>query len=181
MAANSKKLSLTTIVMHWLTGVSFIGVFIVGLIMSEMDRGPSKFELMGYHKSIGVLILVVATLRILWRLKEGKLSSLGNSPVWQEKIAHAVHGILMLATLAMPVSGIVMSAAGGRSVDIFGWVIINEGEKIEWLQQIASTVHHSAVNIVVAVLVLHIAGALKHQFMDKDGTLSRMFGKKGTL
>ncbi|MFA0029962.1 cytochrome b [Vibrio breoganii] len=178
MAPNPKKLSLTTIVMHWLTGASFIGVFVVGLIMSETDRGPSKFELMGYHKSIGVLILMVATIRIAWRLKEGKLSSLSNSPVWQEKIAHAVHGILMLATIAMPISGITMSAAGGRAIDVFGWVIINEGEKIEWLQQVGSTIHHSAVNIIVAVLVLHIAGALKHQFIDKDGTISRMLGKK---
>ncbi len=177
MATNTKKLSLTTIVMHWLAGVSFIGVFIVGLIMSEMERGPSKSELMGYHKSIGVLILIVAAIRILWRLKEGKLSSLGSSPAWQEKIAHAVHGILMLATIAMPISGIIMSAAGGRSVDVFGWVIISAGEKIEWLQQLGSTVHHSAVNIIVAVLVLHVIGALKHQFMDKDGTISRMIGK----
>ncbi|MEZ9938380.1 cytochrome b, partial [Vibrio breoganii] len=73
---------------------------------------------------------------------------------------------------------ITMSAAGGRAVDVFGWVIINEGEKIEWLQQVGSTIHHSAVNIIVAVLVLHIAGALKHQFIDKDGTISRMLGKK---
>ncbi|GEA49626.1 cytochrome b [Vibrio inusitatus NBRC 102082] len=178
MATNTKKISLTTIVMHWLTGVSFIGVFIVGLIMSEMDRGPNKFELMGYHKSIGVLILVVAALRILWRLKEGNLLSLGSSPAWQKKIAHAVHGILMLATIAMPISGVIMSAGGGRAVDVFGWVIISEGKKVEWLQELGSTIHHSAVNIIVAMLILHIVGALKHQLIDKDGTINRMLGKK---
>ncbi|WP_295894483.1 cytochrome b [uncultured Vibrio sp.] len=177
MASTYKKLTLPTILLHWLTGLSFIGVLIVGLIMTEMERGPDKFELMGYHKSIGILILVVAIVRIAWRIKEGKLPSLGTSPAWQEKIAHAVHGILLLATLAMPISGIVMSAAGGRAVDVFGMVLINEGDKIEWLQELGSFIHHSAVNIIIAVLVLHVLGAIKHQFIDKDGTISRMLGK----
>ena len=177
MASTYKKLTLPTILLHWLTGLSFIGVLIVGLIMTEMERGPDKFELMGYHKSIGILILVVAIVRIAWRIKEGKLPSLGTSPAWQEKIAHAVHGILLLATLAMPISGIVMSAAGGRAVDVFGMVLINEGDKIEWLQELGSFIHHSAVNIIIAVLVLHVLGAIKHQFIDKDGTISRMHGK----
>ncbi|WP_040890317.1 cytochrome b [Vibrio ezurae] len=177
MSSEPKKLSHITILMHWLTGLAFMGVFIVGLILAEMERGPDKSMLMGYHKSIGALILIVAALRIVWRLKEGKLPSLGNSPQWQEKIAHAVHGILMLATIAMPISGIVMSAAGGRAVDIFGWEIISKGEKIEWLQQIGSTIHHSAVNIIIAVFVLHVVGAIKHHVIDKDRTITRMLGK----
>ncbi|OBT12063.1 cytochrome B [Vibrio sp. UCD-FRSSP16_10] len=177
MSENSKKLTRTTIVMHWLTGLSFIGVFIVGLIMAEMERGPDKFELMGYHKSIGAIILMIALLRIVWRLKEGKLSSLGTSLPWQEKMAHAVHGILMLATIAMPISGIAMSAGGGRAIDIFGWVIIEKGDKIEWLQQLGGTIHHSAVNIIIAVFALHIIGAVKHHFIDKDATITRMLGK----
>ncbi|MEZ8825087.1 cytochrome b [Vibrio sp. 10N.261.55.A7] len=177
MTTTYKKLSIPTIFLHWLTGLSFIGVLVVGLIMTEMERGPDKFELMGYHKSIGVLILVVAIIRIAWRLKEGTLSSLGTSPAWQEKIAHAVHGLLLLATLAMPISGAVMTAAGGRAVDVFGMVIISEGEKVEWLQEIGGFIHHSAVNIIIAVLVLHVLGAIKHQVIDKDGTISRMLGR----
>ncbi|WP_052029628.1 cytochrome b [Vibrio halioticoli] len=175
--STSEKLSFMTIVMHWLTGLSFVGVFIVGMILAEMERGPDKSFLMGYHKSIGALILIVAVLRVAWRLKEGKLPSLGTSPEWQEKIAHAVHGILMLATLIMPISGVVMSAAGGRAVDIFGWEIISKGDKIEWLQEIASTMHHSAVNIIIAVFVLHVVGAIKHHVIDKDKTITRMLGK----
>ncbi|CAM2857843.1 cytochrome b [Vibrio rarus] len=177
MQADPNKLSRTTIVMHWLTGLSFMGVFIVGLIMAEMERGPDKSFLMGYHKSIGAIILAIALLRIIWRLKEGTLPSLGTSAPWQEKMAHAVHGILMLATLAMPISGIAMSAGGGRAVDIFGWEIISKGDKIEWLQELGSTVHHSAVNILIAVLVLHIIGAIKHHVIDKDRTITRMLGR----
>ncbi len=95
----------------------------------------------------------------------------------EDKAAKVVHGILLLATLAMPISGIAMSAGGGRAVDIFGWVIIAEGPETPWLQELGSTIHHSAVEILIAVFVLHVAGAIKHQVVDKDGTISRMLGR----
>ncbi len=174
---NKKPLTWQTITLHWITGLAFIGVFALGLYMVDLPRSPEKFEWYGIHKSLGAIILVVALIRLVWRLKEGALPPASEMPVWQDKAAKAVHGILLLATLAMPISGIAMSAGGGRAVDIFGWVIIAEGPETPWLQEIGSTIHHSAVEILIAVFVLHVAGAIKHQLVDKDGTISRMLGR----
>ncbi|MDR9831268.1 cytochrome b, partial [Vibrio sp. FNV 38] len=170
-------LSKPTIVLHWLVAIAFIGVFALGLYMVDLPRSPDKFELYGIHKSIGFLILFAAIVRIGWRLKEGAIPAASEMPAWQMKLGKAVHGMLMLATLAMPLSGVVMSIAGGRALEVFGLEVIAAGEKTPWLQEITSSIHELAVYVLVALFVLHGVGALKHQFIDKDGTISRMLGR----
>ncbi|WP_114766303.1 cytochrome b [Vibrio rhodolitus] len=174
---NNQSLSWQTIALHWITGLAFIGVFALGLYMGELTPETGKFQMMGIHKSLGALILIVALIRIVWRLKEGALPPASPVAAWQDKLAKAIHGILMLATLAMPVSGIAMSVGGGRGVDIFGWQFIAKGDEIVWLQELGGAIHGLSVNIIIAALVLHIAGAIKHQIVDKDSTISRMVGR----
>lgn len=169
-------LSWQSILLHWIVGLSFIGVFALGLYMVNQPA-PGKYELYGIHKSVGFLILIAAVTRIAWRLKEGAIPALSPSSALLEKLAKAIHGLLLLATLAMPISGVAMSVGGGRAVSIFAWEIIPEGEEIPWLGDAASAIHHMAVELIIVVLALHIAGALKHQLIDKDGTISRMLGR----
>jgi cytochrome b561 len=172
-----KKLSKPTILFHWLTAILFIGTLVVGKIVENMPRGAEKFELLANHKSFGVIVLVIALARIAWRFKEGALPPLSQAPRWQDIAAKSTHHLLLLATLAMPISGIMMSSGGGRALEVFGFELIAAGDKIEWLQSVGSTVHHSAVNVIILLLLVHLAGAIKHQFIDKDGTISRMLGR----
>ncbi|RKF20000.1 cytochrome b [Alginatibacterium sediminis] len=173
----STKLSKPTIALHWLTALTFLAVLGMGLYISDLPRTPEKFELLAIHKSLGLLVLVVAAVRVVWRLKEGKLSALSALPRWQEISASAVHGLLLVATLLMPVSGLIMNIAGGRATEFFGLVLLSGGEKSETLASIGSWIHHSSINVIIAVLVLHVLAALKHQFVDKDGMISRMLGR----
>ncbi|MGR5554873.1 cytochrome b [Vibrio fortis] len=173
----SKSLSKQTVVFHWLTGILFLVVFVIGLQFEGMPRGPEKGELMGLHKSLGLIVLLAAVLRLVWRIKEGAIKSVAVLTRAQEVAAKGVHHFLLLVTLAMPISGAVMSVAGGRSLDLFGMELIAAGDKIEWLQSAALFIHVSFVNLIILILALHILGALKHQFVDKDGTLSRMLGR----
>ncbi|RJX75318.1 cytochrome b [Vibrio sinensis] len=174
---NPLPLSRSTIFWHWLTALSFIAIFALGYYLVDLPRSPEKGELIGIHKSFGALFLLLAIARIIWRLKEGAISPASETPAWQEKAAKSVHGLLMLATLVMPISGIAMSIGGGRSIDIFGWTLISAGEKVEWLQQVGGNIHGFFVNIIIAVFALHILGAIKHHVLDKDQTLNRMFGR----
>lgn len=61
-------------------------------------------------------------------------------PAWQEKVAKAVHGLLLLATLAMPLSGIAMNIGGGRALEVFGYTLVAAGEKVVWLQELGAAV-----------------------------------------
>lgn len=172
----NNNLSKPTILFHWLTGLSFLSVLGLGLYLDKLPKGAEKMEIMSLHKSLGVLVFIVAVLRLAWRFKEGSISSLANLPKIQFIASSAVHHLLLLATISMPLSGILMSIGGGRAVDIFGLVIFESGDKIEWLGSISHTIHTGSVNVVLLILLLHIAGALKHQIIDKDGTISRMLG-----
>ena len=173
----NNKLSKPTIAFHWLTGLLFIGVLALGLYVEDLPRAPEKFELLGIHKSLGLIVLFVAALRLAWRLKEGAISSIAKLTPQQALLAKAVHHLLLLGTLLMPISGLMMSIGGGHAIALFGLELISGGEKIEWLGGLGSNIHGIAANVLIATLLLHIAGALKHQFMDKDGTISRMLGK----
>lgn len=172
----SSSLSWPTIVLHWLTGSTFIAVFIIGLYMVELPRGPEKGEWIGLHQSIGPLILIIASIRLFWRITEGSINPLSFIPKWQEKLSHLVHVLLLASTIIMPISGMVMTIGGGNDIRIFGWVAITAGNKIPLLQDLGHITHQITANIIIAVLTLHIIGAFKHQFINKDHTLSRIFG-----
>lgn len=170
------NLSKPTILFHWLTGLSFLAVLGLGLYMENLPKGPDKWEIMALHKSIGAIVFLVAIVRLAWRFKEGSITSIATLTRAQSILASAIHHLLLLATIAMPLSGLLMSIGGGRGIEIFGVSIIAAGEKIEWLSASMHTVHVNAVNFIILALIFHIAGAVKHQFIDKDGTISRMLG-----
>lgn len=173
----SGKLSFPTILFHWSTAIIMIAVIAVGLYMGDMPRGPDKGEMIGLHKSLGVIAFVFAAVRLLWRKKEGAIPAIAEMPRWQEIVAKSVHHLLMLATILMPVSGIMMNTGGGRALNVFGLELIAAGDKIEWLGDLGGTLHHVTADVLLAVLALHVLAALKHEVIDKDGTIRRMLGK----
>ncbi|CAH0525835.1 cytochrome b [Vibrio hippocampi] len=174
---HTASLSKRTIMLHWATGILFLVTFAIGWYLGDMERGPDKNQLRDLHKSLGVLVMIVASLRLAWRIKEGAVPAIPGMAEWQRKSATAVHHLLLLATIAMPLSGVLMSIGGGRSIKLFGFVLYDGGEKVQWLQDITAPIHHATVNVLLMIIALHIIAALKHQFVDKDGTLSRMLGK----
>ncbi len=178
MKDTHEKFSLPTVLLHWLIAIPFIGMIVVGLILEDMERGPDKGALIGVHKSVGILILVFAVLRILWRIKNNFPKPLSEMPSWQKGLASLAHWVLIIGTVMMPVSGIIMSIGGGHPIGIFGLEIISGSEvQNESLSEIGHILHGLGGKLMILFVVLHIIGAVKHQRVDKDGTLSRMLGK----
>lgn len=171
-------LSKKTILLHWLTGLLFIAVLALGLYMVDLPKGPDKFELYDTHKSFGFIVLLIALVRLSWRIIEGPIASITPLPRAQEILAKSIHHLLLLGTLLMPISGLLMSIGGGRAVAVFGYELVAAGDKIEWLGSVSHSVHGIAADIIIIALALHILGGLKHQLIDKDGTISRMLGLK---
>ncbi|MCG3866083.1 MULTISPECIES: cytochrome b [unclassified Photobacterium] len=171
------KLSKPTIALHWITGILFIGVIMLGLYVADLPRSPEKFELLGIHKSLGTIILAVALVRIAWRFKEGAIPTTTERSKLQRILEKSVQHLLLLGTLLMPVSGIMMNMGGGRALEVFGYELLAAGDKIQWLGSLGHTIHVIASKVVLVLIVLHILAALKHQLINKDNTLVRMFGR----
>jgi cytochrome b561 len=92
----------------------------------------------------------------------------------------------MIGTVALPVSGVLMSGAGGHGLAIFGWELLAENIDPNNLEEViplnktlaglSHEIHEIAGNVIIVAIVLHLIGALKHHIIDKDGTLRRMLG-----
>lgn len=174
MMSPADRYSPFAIVLHWLLAIAIVGAFGLGLYMSDLPFSPSRIKLYNWHKWAGVSILALSALRLLWRLAHRPPADL-PMPVWQARAAHAVHGLLYLAFFAVPLTGWAMSSAKGFPVVWFGVLplpdfVPKDHDLGELLEEV-----HAALAWGLAVLVLaHVAGALKHHFVDRDGLLQRM-------
>ncbi|WP_417227750.1 cytochrome b [Amphritea sp.] len=168
----------TTVFLHWIIALAIIGSLIFGMYLEDLPRSPDKGALVGIHKSIGVLILLVALYRIYWRIRNGFPQRLTPVEQWQEKVATIVHLTLLAGTVLMPISGILMTVGNGYPVAVFGLNLIPGGDKIELLADAGHIVHGLGAKVMIAAVLLHVAAAVKLQLSTKDGSLARMFGRK---
>lgn len=184
MRDSHNQFSKTTVVLHWVVGITMIALLGVGLYMAENE----VYSLYPIHKSVGTLIFVVVLYRAIWRMMNGWPTEIGKQPTLQRLVAKLTHWMLLLGTLIMPISGAAMSIAGGHGLAVFGFNLVsrninpaNPEKTMPLNESIAGFAHetHEVIGILlIAVVALHVIGALKHHFMDKDGTLSRMLGGK---
>ena len=107
---------------HWLSLVAIAIAFVIGLLLEDMPRGPEKTQLINLHASLGVLLLSLTAFRLGWRTLVPAPASL-VSPLLQ-LARKAVHLTLYAVVLAVPISGILMMSAKGRSFDVFGLLTV---------------------------------------------------------
>ncbi|MGR3713744.1 MAG: cytochrome b [Shimia sp.] len=161
---------------HWVVALLMIGMLIFGFyVFRAVPSGPEKGALIGIHKAVGLIVLVLGSWRVVWRLRQGFVKSLQNG--WQDKAAHLAHWVLLAGIVVMPVTGVVGSFFGGRAIDFFGVFTIPAVPKVEWLSGAAYQVHVIMAFALVATVIAHVAGAIKHHVFDKDDTMKRMVGR----
>lgn len=176
----TQPLGKITIALHWLIALTMIVMIGLGMYIEE----NKAFHLMPTHKSVGILIFVFVVWRLILRLIQGFPKPLGAPSAAQHLIATLIHWVLLLGTVLFPLSGMIMSAMGGRGLTMFGLELfaanIVDGKPHalnEMAADIAHTIHTSIVPVMIAAIVLHILGALYHHWIVKDDTLKRMTGR----
>ena len=160
---------------HWTIAVLVIGLLVGGLTMTDMKVSPEKFKLYALHKSIGITVLALMLLRFAWRGIDPRPQDVAGMAPIVAFAAHAVHRLLYVALIAMPISGWVYNSASNFPLQWFGLVqlpAIVAPDK--GLKELAHEVHEVLAWTIIALLLAHIAGALKHHFIDRDDTLRRM-------
>ena len=166
------------IALHWLMAVMIIALIFVGFTMGDMPDGAEKWEIYDMHKATGLVILTLALFRWYWMLSNAKPNPVEGLSKAEIGISHATKWILMLAMLAMPIAGIVMSLAGGHAINFYGLFTIDGfAEKNEALSHFAHEAHEMGAIVIALVIILHLLAALKHHFIKKDNTLNRMLGR----
>jgi cytochrome b561 len=160
---------------HWLIFLLFIASLVYVNIAGGMEDGPEKGQIIGIHKSIGVSIFILVVFRLGWRLGNPRPADLGTNEL-QNKLAHAVHWLFYIILLVQPIAGILMSQYFGYPVSWFGifelpMMVAENKETAELFHELHEII---AIVLLLAVLI-HLAAALKHHFVDKNRTLVRMW------
>lgn len=166
----------TAIALHWLIALLVIANFTLGLVMVDIPGlTPTKLKYFSWHKWAGVTVLLLATLRLLWRLRHRAPALPDTMPAWEKSAAHASHFLLYVLLFAVPLSGYFYSLAAGVPVVYFGVIELPVliGRDPE-LKELLETTHFGLNMLLAATVALHIAAALKHQFIDHDSVFRRM-------
>ncbi|MCU0840938.1 MAG: cytochrome b [Thiobacillaceae bacterium] len=161
--------------LHWLMAVLILAALPLGWVMTEMDLSPLKLRLYSWHKWLGVTVFMLAVLRLAWRATHPAPALPAGMPGWQRAAAGISHALLYLLMLAIPLSGWLMSSAKGFQTVWFGVLpipdLLGRDEALgEWL----NAAHVWLTYALAALLLAHVAAALKHHFVDRDDVLTRM-------
>ena len=173
-AANDSRYTAPAVALHWVLALALATSFAVGLYMADLPFSPQRLKLYNWHKWAGITILVLSVVRLLWRLGHRPPP---DAPMakWQARAAHATHLALYLLFFAVPLVGWSYSSAAGFPVVWFGVLPLPDFVSPDKALAEAIKPWHGGLAWALAALVgVHIAAALKHQFVDRDGLLSRM-------
>jgi cytochrome b561 len=165
----------TSKLLHWLVVVCVLTTAPVAITMVRVAPGSTQDTLYNFHKSLGVLILVLMVLRLINRLVAGApVADPGIEP-WQRTVSSIVHTSLYVLLLAMPIVGYIANSVYGASTPFFGLFSLPPiaGKNEELAKQLFAI--HRWVGWLVIVLVLtHVSAALYHYFIRRDTVLQRM-------
>lgn len=168
------RYGLIHILLHWITALSVIGLFVVGLWMVDLTYYSQWYHKAPHlHKSVGLLLAAVTLFRLIWKTIQTKPSPIGN-PI-ENRIAAVAHTVLYMVLIAIFATGYLISTADGHSISIFDWVNIpSMGRLFAEQEDIAGQVHEWLAYGLIGLTLLHALAAFKHHFIDKDETLKRI-------
>lgn len=160
---------------HWLIALMIITLWIVGTLMGDMENSPLKFQVYGLHKSTGIIVLTLAVFAIFWRSGNLKPGLPASVPAWQKSLSSVIKYALYICMILMPLSGWAYSSSAGYPVSIYGLFEIPAlVVKDDAMKNFYKEIHELIGNIILVLVGLHVAAALKHHFINKDGVLRRM-------
>jgi cytochrome b561 len=160
---------------HWIIVLLIVNQWLIGNRADALPNGLEKLQALAWHKSFGMTILMLAVLRLAWRLMNPVPDLSAETKPWERVLAKLSHVLLYALIFAIPLTGWMMSSARNFPVSwfkLFQFPDLVAPAEATFRQM--QHLHHLLFNVLVGVALLHIAGALKHHFIDKNDVLKRM-------
>ncbi len=159
---------------HWLLFILVTVMLIIGANLGNIPKAYKR-TVIDFHKSLGLTILALMILWIIWAIFNRKPQYPHTMKLWEKILAKTVQKLLYICVLLMPLIGWLMSSAAGKYPVYFGWFTM----KLPIIQskplaKFFSELHTIFAWIILGLVCLHIIGALKHHFIDKNNILMRM-------
>jgi len=173
------------IVFHWLVA-AFIIVNVVLVWVVDSLPDADQRPVINLHKSIGITVLGLAIMRLLWRLANPPPAMPATYAPWERRAAHGAHWVLYALIFLLPLTGWIHDSAWKGApqhpLNLYGvvpWFRIGfiqdqDPATKEQIHALFSQIHTSLAYVLYAMVAVHVAGALKHQFLDREPELQRM-------
>ena len=159
---------------HWIMALLIVAMLILGTKLSAMQPGLANLWLYGLHTTGGFVALTLVILRLIWHRISPPPAPIGPPGIWTNRAARVAHGLIYALILAIPLSGWIGSSATGIDVMFADrWVMPNLAPVSEAWEYWGFLAHKVLTKVLMAVLALHVLGALKRGW-DRDGTIRRM-------
>ena len=174
-AVDPRQYTRTASLLHWLLALALVSSLGVGLYMTSLPLSPLRLKLINWHKWAGICILLLSALRLLWRITH-RPPPAAAGPAWQQLLSRGVHAAMYVLFFAVPLLGWAYSSAVGFPVVLFGlwplpdWVAVDRE-----LGAVLKPWHRGLAYALAALIVLHVVAALKHQWLDRDRLIGRMW------
>ena len=160
---------------HWLTVLLIVIQFAVAWTMPDIHRGTLPTGLIAWHLSIGTAILAVVLARGAWRLTHREPPPPQSLPPLMQGVSRVTHVALYALLVALPLLGWANASARGWAVTLFGVVplppLFAKGSHVGMA---SGDIHQTVALVLLAVVGLHVLGALYHLVVARDGTVQRM-------
>jgi len=169
----------TAIALHWLIALAVGAQIVFGWWMQQIPKLPvgPRVDAFNLHKSIGMTILLLMVIRLAWRATH-RPPALPRLPAWQANAARINHWLLYACLFAQPLSGYLGSAVSGYPVRYFGMTLPAWAATDVALKNLLSVVHLVCSWVLVAAIAVHVLAAIKHQVVDRNGLLRRMWVRR---
>jgi cytochrome b561 len=166
----------TAIALHWTIAALIVINLLLGLFHEGWSR-PTIAWIMFFHRAIGFTILGLTLVRLAWRLTHRPPGFDPSLKPWEAMLAKLIHVLFYVALIAIPLSGWAITAEGGRPTSFFG--LFNIGpppfvSRSEDAHELFEEIHALLAYATIGLLLLHVAGALKHHFEGHRHMIGRM-------
>lgn len=166
--------------LHWLLALLIVLLLALGWYMAGLPFSPARLKLFNWHKWLGTTILLMSALRLGWRLRHAAPSLPGTMAGWEAALAHLTHALLYILFFAVPLIGWARSNAAGFPIVYLGLLPLPDlVGKNPALAESLKQAHAVAAWMLAALVALHVAAAIKHAIVERDGVLSRMLPGAG--
>lgn len=183
LTTNAKsRYSIGSMIFHWAIAIMVIVNWRIAEA-AEHASGPERGAIFADHKALGILILLTTLGRIAWRLTHPMPALPANYATWERVLARGTHILFYILLIGLPVGAWLANSMAGREIDMFGLFTIPP-LPVNGNADLAISIfelHATGGTVLIWLVGLHILGALKHTFIDKDGGIFRMlpFGRVG--
>jgi cytochrome b561 len=176
--AATNRYSKVAIALHWTIAILIISLLVAGLLMTQ-EWMPQRFKIYQWHKSFGIVVLLLSVFRLIWRLTHKAPALPEGMKRWEIVSAKITHVGFYALMLGVPLLGWAMISASRLPIEnqLFYLIPLPDMPGVsasEAVEDRLKLLHEIGAKLIILLLVLHIGGALKHHFVAKDGTLARM-------